>query len=122
MAIKVKLLGSGNAPLSAQAIGGTVTTNLTATGSTQATALLVSDDFNVVTTTAASTGVVLPATLTAGDTIIVANYGANTLSVYPPVGGKINNGTLNAAVSITTLKNGEFVCIDGLNFIGMLSA
>lgn len=119
---KARLTGSGCAPLQAQSIGGTVTNNLTSTGSTQVTALLISDDVNIVTTTAASTGVVLSAVNTAGDYVIVVNYGANALTLYPPVGGKINNGTLNAGVAIAANKSAEILCIDGLNYIAMLSA
>lgn len=122
MAQKYRLTGSGLAPLAALSIGGTVSNNLTAAGSTQGTALAVTDDVNISTTTALSTGVILPATLAAGDTMTVANYGANALAVYPPTGGKINNGSANASVSVAANKSGVFVSIDGTNFIGVLSA
>lgn len=123
MSIKSKLTGVGTAPAQAQNITGTLVNSLTAAGSSQGTALaLGNDDYNIVTTTAASTGVILPATLSASDEMWVVNYGANTLSVYPPVGGKINNGSTNAAVSISANKNASFICIDGLNFIAAISA
>lgn len=121
MSIKAKLTGSGTAPLAALNITGTVTTSLTSTGSTQATALLITDDINVVTTTASSTGVRLFEGLSAGDRQEVVNYGANALAVYPPVGGKINNGTLNASVSLAANKAGRFTCIDSLNFFYVIS-
>lgn len=123
MSIKQKLTGVGIAPAAALNITGTVANNVSAAGSTQATATALSlDDLQVVTTVAASQGVILPA-LSAGDEMVVANYdGSDALSVYPPVGGKINNGTLNAAVSITAGKSGTFACIDSLNFVGKLSA
>lgn len=126
MAIKQKLTGVGVPPHAAIATVGTVSNNISAAGTTQATATALDlNDYQIVTVVAASSGVILPATLSAGDEIAVANYdasGGDALSVYPPVGGKINNGTLNAAVSITANKNGTFVCIDSLNFIGKLSA
>jgi len=122
MSIKAKVTGSGNSPLSTLTIVGEVSNSLTAAGTTQANALAIGNDINVITTTAASTGVVLPATLSAGDQITVVNYGASTLNVFPPVGGKINNGTTNAAVTLATLKNAQYTCIDGLNFFGNLSA
>jgi hypothetical protein len=107
----------------AQAQVGGVTNTLTATGSAQTDALLLVDDNNVVTVTAASTGVRLPVlNITAGDWCMVANYGASTLTVYPPVGGKINLGTVNVGVSLTTLKAGIFTAIDGLGWVGVLSA
>lgn len=114
--IKANLTGSGLAAQAAINLVGSVANNLTAAGSTQATALLVSADVNVVTTAASSTGVILPSTLSAGDFLEVVNYGANTITVYPPVGGKINNGTLNAGKTVTANSNAIFTCIDNLNF------
>lgn len=108
----------------ADAIGEKVANSLTAAGATQATAAICPADVNVFTTVAASTGAILGApsvgssyTLAApGDEITVINYGANALSVYPPVGGKISNGTLNTAVSVAANAGARFKCIDGLNF------
>lgn len=111
--IKANLTGLGTASQLATVMAGTVTTNLTATGSSQATALLVSDDINVLTTTASSTGVILRANLSAGDSQMVVNYGLQTLSVYPPGTGKIQNGTASAAFSVATLKTAIFTSVDG---------
>lgn len=124
MSITQKLTGVGVPPATAQNITGTVANNISAAGSTQATATALSlDDLQVVTTVAASQGVILPSILSAGDKIVVANYDASdALSLYPPVGGKINNGTLNAAVSITAGKNAVCTCIDSLNFVATVSA
>lgn len=116
MTIKTSLTGSGIAPLAAISVVGVVANTLTATGTTQTTALALTADVNIVTTAAASTGVVLPSTLSAGDEIWVVNYGANSLAVYPPVGGKINNGTLNASISVSTNATVLLKCIDNLNF------
>jgi hypothetical protein len=74
----------------------------------------------VVTTAAASTGVILPACGATGnqyfpgDTIFIANHGANSLSVYPPVGGKIANGTTNAALALAATKSGVYQVV-GVN-------
>lgn len=123
MAIKAKLTGTGTAPANALVTVGTVANSLTAAGSSQTDAYALGmDDYNVFTTVASSTGARLPSTLSAGDEIQVVNYGANTLSVYPPTGGKINNGSANAAVSITANKSANFVTIDGTNFFAGLSA
>jgi len=129
MTIKRNAMGVGTPGLQAGALIGGVSDNLTATGSTQAGALLLSlssDQF--VTTTASGTGVILPPgngngdQLAPGDLIRVFNYGANTLLVYPPVGGKIQNGSTNAGFSIATLKGAEFVNRNGLDFGVNLSA
>lgn len=94
----------------AEAIGGKVVTGLTGAGATQATASICPTDGNVFTTVAAGTGCILGAPsvgstldlLNIGDEIYICNYGANALSVYPPTGGNINNGTTNAAISLAT--------------------
>lgn len=122
--IKQRLTGSGFASLQTLSVGETVSNSLTAAGSTQANAVLLGDDINVFTTTGASTGCILPSTLVAsgGDKITVINYGANALSVYPPTGGKINNGTTNAAVSLAANKSGIFISIDGTNYAYTITA
>ena len=122
--IKAKMMGVGTPPMMAQVTVGTVTNTLTASGSTHGTALAISDDVNIFTTVAASTGTILPGStlVSAGDNILVVNYGANALTVYPPTGGKINNGSANAGVSVAANKNAEFVCINGTDYIGLLSA
>ena len=57
---------------------------------------------NVVTTTAASTGVILPDAPT-GHPIFVQNDGANTLNVFPPNGsGTLNGGSAGAAITVAT--------------------
>ncbi len=77
-------------------------TGLTATGTSQTTALpLDNNAIHEFTTVAASTGCILPVPkLTTQVTII--NAGVSTLAVYPPVGGTITNGTVNASVSLTS--------------------
>ena len=107
------LIGSGNSPLSSQATVGFLTAAATATGSTQGTALLMPTDFVVFTTVAANTGTILPSNANAGDIYYVVNHGANSLSVYPAVGGKISTGATNAAFAVAVGKLAEFVCIGG---------
>lgn len=48
--------------------------------------------------------------------ITVFNNGANTLLVYPPLGGVINAGTVNLPFGITTAKSTTFISSDGLNW------
>lgn len=117
------IMGAGVAPLVAQQINGTATDALTATGSTQGTALACPSDNNVFTTVAASTGCVLPASPAPGDEIAVANLGANALSVYPATGGAIQTGATNAAFSVASGKTALFIARSGsLNWIALLSA
>jgi len=48
--------------------------------------------------------------------ITVFNNGANTLLVYPPLGGTINYGTVNLPFGITTVKSTTFITSDGLTW------
>jgi len=121
-------MGAGCPALQAQASLGILNTNsnaLTATGSTQGTALALPSDFNIFTTVAASTGAILPASgpqCQQTDNFVVVNHGANALSVYPPTGGKIANGTANAALSVPANKTAFFLSLGSGNFAASLSA
>lgn len=106
MSRKTALTGTGLAGITANFVVGDCASGLTATGSSQTDALQLSSDVNEVTTTAASTGVKLPANLSTGDSILIYNIGANTLSVYPPTGESINALAANAAYSMATAKVG----------------
>lgn len=119
------LLGSGNSPLTCQASLGILSNSLTATGSTQGTALALPSDFNIFTTVAASTGAILPGavpTSNVTDVYIVVNHGASTLSVYPPTGGKIANGSTNAAFSVAANKTAFFYKISSTDYAASVSA
>ena len=122
---KNKLTAAGLTPAQSMAIQGVTITGLTAAGTTQATAAICPGDTNVFTTVAAGSGCQL-GTLSVGDTLtilcpgdeyIIANHGANALLVYPPVGGAINNGTVNAAISIAANTSVLFKAITTLNLI-----
>jgi hypothetical protein len=96
----------------------TVVSGLTAAGSTQGTALAIpsGQDCSVLATVASSTGVILPATgVGLGEEYMVANHGANAVNVYPPVGGKLGNSSVNTAYSLAAGKTGYFT------FVGLLS-
>lgn len=76
---------------------------LTATGTTQLTALVLTAMHNVITTvTLTNYGVQLPVPLGPGLRCIIANQGANPLSVYPAIGGTIDQAAVNAPVFIPT--------------------
>lgn len=113
-----------------QAIVGIPSTSLTATGSSQGTALALPTDFNIFTTVASSTGAILPwgvdgatqGPVQVADEITVVNHGANTLSIYPQSGGKIANGSANAAFSVAATKTAYFTYIGSGNWAASLSA
>jgi hypothetical protein len=105
----------------AQGIGGQGATGLTAAGSTQGTALALVASNNVVATTGASTGVILPA-VQGGEEVWVYNAGASTLTVYPPTGAAINSGAANAGFAVATTKSATFKFVSNTVIIANLSA
>jgi hypothetical protein len=79
----------------------TVSTGLTAAGTTQGTGLVLSGGYSIqeITTAASGTGVVLP-TGVAGGYVAVVNRGANPVIVYPASGGTINGQSANAGFTL----------------------
>jgi len=127
MAQQKKLTGSSLVAAAAVAIVGDIDlgpapfTGATATGATQATAYQITAVNTKFGTVAAGTGAILPpATVTSpGDELVVANFGANALTLYPAVGGTIDNGAANASVSIAANGTKIFKCLDnaGLGWV-----
>lgn len=93
--------------------------SLVATGSTQATALLLTSNVNTFITVAAGTGALLPSTnhsgslLVMGTSIKVLNRGASVLSVYPPVGHQIETVGVNNPVGIAVNGNATYTYAGG---------
>lgn len=99
----------------ANVIVGTVSNGLTAAGSTQGTAtVLTLEDNHVFTTVAAGTGAVFQSNqYAAGDGVRVSNYGANALLLYPASGGTISNGSANTPISIAAGAQANLFCVSG---------
>lgn len=119
------MMGSGLTGPQAGAINGSMLASQTATGSTQGTAFLLAQSGTEFTTVASGTGAVLPGVgfrLVGGDLLAVYNQGANALSVYPPVGGRIGLGSVNAAVSVASGKTALFGARGDGNYFVFLSA
>lgn len=114
-------VASGGATWTGTMLAAPVALGLVAAGATQATALPLLEDTSVVGTTALGTGVIAPV-LDANESILVANHGANALLVYPPVGGTVNGGAVNAGISVLALKNAQLTGIGGLNLVASISA
>lgn len=96
MSITRKLLGVGAGPMMAQAIVGVTDRNKTATGTDRATAYLLSDDVTTFSVVPSGTGASLRADSLENDVYTVVNNGANDLNVYPPLGGTVGGGAVNA--------------------------
>jgi hypothetical protein len=82
---------------------------VTAAGTTQGTAFVISTDIINVTVGAANAGVILPYR-TAGHKIIIRNSTAVNIKVYPNVSAQINTLGLNVGFDLATLSTLEFVC------------
>ena len=78
-------LTGGSAPAAPNVASG-----LTATGTTQADALQLTDGYSFLSTTALNTGVKLPTVASTGTFAQVVNHGANELKVYPASGQSID--------------------------------
>lgn len=77
----------------------TVGTSLTATGSNQSDALILTNQWNLISTVAAGTGVRLD-NASIGVEIVIFNRGANTLNIYPAVGSQINALGVNNPITL----------------------
>ena len=95
------LAASGRCALKANANG------LTSAGTTQGTALAITNQTNEFTTVAASSGGILPSP-EQGEFIFIANSGANALNVYPATGHSLNALAANAPFSLAAGKNAIF--------------
>lgn len=101
MSTRNELIQGGLFIQEAIATNGRFETGVDLTGKAGQGARYVSASNTVVTTTVSATGdsITLPLG-DQGDWLQVVNYSANTLKVYPPVGGKIHNAAQNAAYSV----------------------
>lgn len=122
MAIPTRLMGLGTAAALAQNICGDVVDSITAAGTTNANATPLSGAINRVTTTAASTGVVLMAP-EQGSQVVVINSGANALLVYPSTGAAINALTATTGgFSVAAGGRALFIGTSSANWFAILSA
>lgn len=95
---------------------------LTAAGTNQATATSITAALNVFTTVSGNTGAVLNTAQTFGVPQTVYNAGANELLVYPPLGGKINQLSTNAAIILAINTAATFWRATTTQWVGSLSS
>lgn len=83
---------------------------VTAAGTTQATATLLTTPWSNITTVAPGTGIILNSTTPIGSyqRVFMSASGGNTLSVYPPVGSTINPLGTNAAAGMVLGQVNDF--------------
>ena len=92
-------------------------------GTVQVGAAPLTGAVNNVTTGAGQTAVGLPEKQAYGSPIIVVVSTATAGLVFPPAGGKINNGATNASFSVAQNKPTVFFCHpNGIDYTTILSA
>ena len=98
-------------------------TGLTALGVDQPSAfpLVGGTAFHEFTTVASGTGAVLPSSRLP-ITATISNAGANTIAIYPPLGGTIDGGSVNAAATLATGKSGTYWAAGPLTWYSVVSA
>ena len=94
---------------------------LTASGSTIADALALTSFVNLVGTAAASTGVKLPIECPIGQTVYIANNGANSIKIYAQSSQTLNTTIAGATgTTVTTAQALQCIRQSSTNWIAML--
>ncbi len=102
-----------------------VVATIAAAGTTQATATPVVGEINLINNNTATNGVILviPNTQGSGNinqrVVIYPQLATNAPLVYPPLGGTINGGAVNAGFATAARVMRNFLCVsaDGLTWI-----
>ena len=88
------------------ALSKSLSASVSAAGTNQGTGTALTTDYNVITTAASGTGVVLPTAATPfGREVTIVNRGANPVVVYPASGAAIDGASTNAGITVPV--NGE---------------
>lgn len=95
--------------------------SLTASGTTVADALTLTSFVNLVGTAAASTGVRLPIECPIGQTVYIANNGANSIKVYAQSSQTLNTSIAGATgTTVTTAQALQCTRQSATNWIALL--
>lgn len=121
MAMAKEIMQGGFSAISADAIQGNVNLTVSAAGTTQGTATAINTSSVYISTAAASSGVILPA-VQQGDWIVIYNGGANAVTIYPPLGAKINSLGTNAGALLATNTACIYFCFSATQWVCDLSA
>ncbi len=91
--------------------------NLAAQGSTDATTSLISGKFTQITGSNGSTAIscILPSGQTGDVYLLYPTAASNAVTVFPPLGGSINNGTVSTgSFSMTAQTPYLAICVSAL--------
>lgn len=92
---------------------------IAAAGTTQPGATAITSPVAIISNNTAANGAILPVGTIDQRVVVYPALATNAPKIYPPVGGTINGGSLNASVANTAQKAVEYIAIDstGLNWI-----
>jgi hypothetical protein len=121
MAFAKNIMLGGFSGASADAINGQLASVSGTPQGTQASALVVSADLNLVTFTSGSCAVRLFAGQ-AGDSCVITNAGTSAMFVWPPSGCFVLGTATNAAVTVGINLSTRFTCISAVEWINETSA
>jgi hypothetical protein len=85
-----------------------ITATVTAAGTTQAAATVLTKTYNVITTATSNQGVKLP-TAQAGSVYTVVNATAVNVKIYPNTSGTINAGSANVSINVPSGASIKFI-------------
>jgi hypothetical protein len=127
MANKTRLVTQGGAWAGAAGaiVGDNLNSGITALagGANGASTPLLTGDANIIATCATTAdSVKLPTGQSTGDELFLRNNGAASANVFPPTGGKINNGSTDAAAAVGASKTALFKSIGTLDWLMVLTA
>jgi hypothetical protein len=97
-----------------------ISSSITAAGTTQGTATALSAAINYISTAAANSGVLLAGSL--GNPETVYNGGANPVNVYPPVGARINQMASNSPHILPINTCARYEPLTSTQILGLMSA
>lgn len=120
-----QLLGAGFSPGQASAlVSSSVTTGISAAGTTLGTATDLTTSINLVSTAAAGAGVALPTGYTTNDTVMVFNDNTgNSFYVYPESASvQINQMSVGAGILLPTNTSCMFVKASTTRWVALRSA
>lgn len=121
MASALDIVKGGFSGGQAKAIQGQVGPDLTAAGTSQSDAAAIVASVTIITTAAASTGVILPNS-EIGDEYEILNLGANQVTVYPPTSGQINALSANTGFYLAPNTAVKVKKYTATRWMGFLSA
>lgn len=115
----VGLLINNPSPLPDGSVASPNIMTISAAGTTQATATAITAPTNIISNNTAANGVILPVGSKNQSLVVIPSLATNAPKVWPPLGGTINFGTVNASVAAPAQRNTSFRAIDstGLNWV-----